>query len=161
GLPRLLDALPGLLGVENGVRAQAQRALDLLFLELLVALDRDVARERPPRHAERDRDAPLTIGGHLRVDLVEESHGVDRLDVLVDCGLVEGSPFLRLKVHPDRVLLDPDVALDVYLRHRLLGGLGVEDAAKERAPPAAPGFLLSLLRTSRGPGEDESPDPGH
>src|SRR4029077_18799951 len=115
-LARGLDALARLLRVENGVRPHAERAFQLLLLQLLVAIDAHVAYQRPLGDLEGDHD-PLVLGRDVGVHLVEEAHRVDRLDVLVDRGAIELLPLLRLEVDPDGVLLHADVALDPHAAH--------------------------------------------
>src|SRR5438067_6399433 len=113
-----LEALARLLGVEDGVGADLERALELLTLHLLVALDLDRAHEGTLLHPEDDLDPVLGEARHVRVHLVEEAHRVDGADVPVDGVLVEGLARLRAQVDPDGVLLDAQVAGDADARDR-------------------------------------------
>src|SRR5207253_2426616 len=113
-----LEALARLLRVEDGVGADLERALELLTLHLLVALDLDRAHEGTLLHSEDDLDPVLGEARHVRVHLVEEDHRGDGADVPVDGVLVEGLARLRAQVDPDGVLLDAQVAGDADARDR-------------------------------------------
>ncbi len=119
-LLRRLQALPRLLGIEDGVRPHLERALDLLALHLLGALHLDGAHERSLLHPEGDHHLVPLHGLEIGVHLVEEAHGVHGAHVAVERLLIEGLAGLRAEVDSNGVLLDAQVPGDAHASDRPL-----------------------------------------
>ena len=119
-LLRRLQALPRLLGIEDGVRPHLERALDLLALHLLGALHLDGAHERSFLHPEGDHHLVPLHGLEIGVHLVEEAHGVHGAHVAVERLLIEGLAGLRAEVDSNGVLLDAQVPGDAHASDRPL-----------------------------------------
>ncbi len=134
-LLRRLDAVARALRVEDGVRTDAQRLLDLFLLDVLRAVDRDRPDERPLVDVEGEHQTSALAGG-LGRHLVEEAHRVDGANVLVEGVLVERRAGLRLQVDADGVFLDAHVADDVDLADRPFGRMDDRRAEREDDPDA-------------------------
>ena len=137
------------VGLHHRTRQRAARlGLDfrrkLLVLDLLVALEGDAADHRVFDHGHHDAAAGL-------VDLhVLEQAGLDqRLQAVIDCGLVQPAAGARLEIGADGLDLDAPVALDLDRSHGLGGGRrrhkhsrqrggdrhGEHDQGGQQAPP--------------------------
>src|SRR5262249_55161782 len=98
----------------------------------------------------------VALGGDVGVDLIEEAHGVNGADVLVEHLAIERLAGLGLEVDRNGVLLDPDVAAHAHLRHRRTGFRARTDRSEERGddgeyggePAVAPHASLPVRETA-------------
>jgi len=118
----LLDAAGDRGRAQDGVLAELDPLLDVLVVDLVVALDLD-PKDAGPLADEEAQDDALVGAGEIHLDVVEEARVPQLADVLPERRGVEGRPDAFAEVAQDVLAGDPAVAGHLDGEDRLPGGL--------------------------------------
>ncbi len=104
---------------EHRARAQLQRLLEVVFLDVVIALEADLVDQRVLVHVDDQR-----IAVALQAHVAEQAGRIQRAQAAIHALAAERIARLHQHVGKDRAFLDPRVARDAYARDRvaLLGG---------------------------------------